>query len=188
MSAPAKAGPILNEDHPMRHLTLAALTALVLAAPVRADDGEEKVPLDKLPKAVLAAAKKRFPKAEAKEASKEVADGKTVYEVTFKENGKNIDVSLTPEGTITMIEKEVAFKDLPKAVAATFDKKYPKATYGIIEEVTTVAGGKETVEYFEAHLTTADKKKLEAEVLADGKFKSEAEVKDEPKEKKNNRE
>jgi hypothetical protein len=161
----------------MRYLAMTAVAAFILAAPVRAD--EEKVPLDKVPKAVLDAAKKRFPKGEVKEASKEVADGKTTYEVSMKENGKNIDISLTPEGSITLIEKEVAFKDLPKAVAATLNKKYPKAAYDIIEAVITVADGKETLDYYEAHLTTADKKKIEAEVLPDGKFKSETEAKDE---------
>jgi uncharacterized membrane protein YkoI len=85
----------------MRSLALTALTTLILAAPSRAD--EEKVPLDKVPQTVREAAKKRFPKAEMKEASKEVADGKTTYEITFKENGKNIDVTLTPEGTITLM-------------------------------------------------------------------------------------
>ena len=167
----------------MRHLALAAVAAVAMTAVVLADDGEEKVPLDKLPKAVLTAVKTRFPKAEAKEASSEKADGKTVYEVTLKEDGKNIDVTLTPEGTITLIEKEVAFKDLPKAVAETFDKKYPKATYKIIEEVIKVANGKETLEYYEALLTTADKKMFEVEVLPDGKFKGETEKKEEKKDK-----
>jgi hypothetical protein len=161
----------------MRSLALTALTTLILAAPSRAD--EEKVPLDKVPQAVREAAKKRFPKAEMKEASKEVADGKTTYEITFKENGKNIDVTLTPEGTITLIEKEVAFKDLPKAVAATFNEKYPKAKFGIIEAVIKVVDGKETLDYYEAHLTTADKKEIEAEVLPNGKLKKATETKDE---------
>ena len=161
----------------MHCLAMTAVAAFILLPPVRAD--EEKVPLDKVPKAVLDAAKKRFPKGEVKGASKEVADGKTTYEISMKENGKNIDISLTPEGTITLIEKEVAFKELPKAVAATFNNKYPKATYQIIEEVIKVAEGKEMLEYYEAHLTTTDKKKIEAEVLPDGKFKSETEVKDE---------
>ncbi len=134
----------------MRHLAMAVVASIVLAAPARADDGEEKVPLDKVPKAVLEKVKKRFPKAEVKEASKEVADGKTVYEVTLKQDGKNIDVTLTPEGEITTIEKEIAFKDLPKAVAETFEKKYPKATYTIVEEVIKVKDGKETLEYYEA--------------------------------------
>jgi hypothetical protein len=158
---------------------MTAVAVLVLAAPARSD--EEQLSLDKVPKPVLEAAKKRFPKAEVKGASKEGEGDKLVYEVTLKQDGKNIDVTITPAGKITLIERELAFKDLPKAVAETFTKKYPKATYQIIEEVIKVEGGKETLEYFEAHLTTADKKVIEAEVLPDGKLKGETEVKEEKK-------
>ena len=57
----------------------AALELLLKAGPGRAD--EEKVPLDKLPKAVADGFKKRFPKADPTGATKEKADdGKTVYE------------------------------------------------------------------------------------------------------------
>jgi len=50
-------------------------------------------------------------------------------------------VSLTPEGKITTIEKEIAFKDLPKVVAATLETKYPKAKHKIVEEITHVKDG-----------------------------------------------
>ena len=46
----------------MRYLAMAVVAVFVMSASVRAD--EEKVPLDKVPKAVLESAKKRFPKAE----------------------------------------------------------------------------------------------------------------------------
>jgi hypothetical protein len=141
---------------------------------VRAD--EEKVPLDKVPKAVLEAVKKRFPKAEIVEAAKETADGKTEYEVTVKEAGKKIDVMLTPEGAITLIEKEIDVKDLPAPVKDALDKKYPKATYKIVEEVIKVTDGKEKLEYYEASLETADKKNLEVKVKPDGTFESEKEA------------
>ena len=161
----------------MRQLAIAAVALIFVAAPIRAD--EEKVPLNKVPKPVLEAVKKRFPKAEVKEASKETnGDKKTVFEVTLKEDGKNIDVTLTPEGRITLIEKEIDRKDLPKAVAETFDKKYPKATYKIVEEVIKVVDGEETLEYYEALLVTTDKKTFEVEVLPDGKFKGETEKKE----------
>jgi hypothetical protein len=160
----------------------AALALLVLAAAARAD--EEKLSPDKLPKQVLEAAKKRFPKAEVKGASKETDKDKTVYEVTLKQDGKNIDVTLTADGAITLIEQELAFADLPKPVADTFNAKYPGVKYAIIESVTKVEGGKETLEYYEAHLTTADGKAVEAEVFPDGKLKGEAEVKEEKKDEK----
>jgi biopolymer transport protein ExbD len=167
-----------EEEIAMRQLAIAAVALVALSAPVRADD-EERVSLGKVPKPVLEAVKKRFPKAEVKEASKETSgDKKMVFEVTLKEKGKNIDVTLTPEGKITLIEKEIDRNDLPKAVAETFDKKYPKATYKIVEEVVKVVDGKENLEYYEATLVTADKKTFEVEVLPDGKFKGEMEKKE----------
>jgi hypothetical protein len=67
-------------------------------------------------------------------------------------------------GAITTIEKEVAFKDLPRAVADAYEAKYPKATYKTVEEVIKVTDGKEKLEYYEAVLVTADKKTFEVEV------------------------
>src|SRR6478736_4892021 len=133
---PARALPPHHEEQIMRALATVAVCLLAFSAPVRAD--EEKVPLDKVPKAVLEAAKKRFPKAEVVGASKETEKDKTVYEVELKEGGKTIDVTLTPEGTITVIERQIDAKELPKAVTETLDKEYPKATYKVVEEVTAV--------------------------------------------------
>jgi uncharacterized membrane protein YkoI len=112
-------------------LALFGLSALVVAA--RAD--EEKVPLDKVPAAVLKAVKGKFPGAEIKQAEKEVEEGKTIYEIGLKEDGRNIDVSATEDGTIVEIEKEVAAKDLPRAVADAVKAKYPKGTIKKAEEV-----------------------------------------------------
>jgi hypothetical protein len=161
---------------------MAAVAVLVLAAPVRAD--EEKVPLDKVPKAVLEAAKKRFPKAEVVGASKETENKKTVYEIEMKADGKTIDVTVTEEGVITTIEQQIDAKDLPKAVTEALDKKYPKATYKIIEAVYSVKDGKEKLDYYEVLLVTAEKKEFEVEILADGKIKNEEEKKPEKKEEK----
>src|SRR5262245_62560155 len=81
---------------------------------VRADDDkEEKVALDKLPKPVLQAVKDRFPRGELIEASKETEKGKTEYEVSLKLNGSNIDVMVSPEGKLTLIEKSIHAEDLP---------------------------------------------------------------------------
>src|SRR5262245_46733015 len=65
---------------------------------------EEKVPLDKLPKAVVDSVKKRFPDAKLVSAEKEKDDnGKTVYEVAIKDKDQSIEVTLTPEGVIVEI-------------------------------------------------------------------------------------
>ena len=166
----------------MRRLVAAALAALALAAAAAAD--EEKVPLDKAPKAVLDAAKKRFPKAEVVGVSKETEKDKTVYEVELKENGKTIDVTLTPDGAVTAIEQEIDAKELPKAVAEALDKKYPKATYNSVEVVYAVTDGKESLDFYEVELTTADKKVFEVKLAADGKIKEEEEKKPEKKDEK----
>ena len=79
---------------------------VVAAAQARADDDEEKVALDKLPKAVVDAVAKRFPKIKLTSASKEKEDGKVMYEVTLKKDGKNIDVTVTEAGAITLIEQQ----------------------------------------------------------------------------------
>jgi hypothetical protein len=137
--------------------------------------GEEKVSLDKLPKPIVDVVRKRFPKLEMTGASKEKE--KVFYEVSLKKDGKTIDVTVSPDGTITLIEQQLDFKELPRAVAKAFEEQYPNAKCHIIESVTKVADGKETLEYYEATLV-ADRKKWEVEVLPDGKFKSATEVKE----------
>jgi hypothetical protein len=165
----------------MRHAVsvVGGFALSLFIASMDAWSSEETIPLDQLPKAVSAAVKKRFPKLEMTEAAKEETDGKTVYEVTVKENGKNIDVTLTPEGVITTIEKEIAAKDLPKAVSDGVEKKYPKATYKIVESVTTVTDGKDKIAYYEVLIVTADKKRMEVEINLDGTIKHEEEKTDE---------
>src|SRR6266850_1307221 len=97
--------------------------------------GEEKVPLDKLPKEVVKAVTSKFPKAKMESAVKSTTDGKTKYEVTLKAGKFGIDVTVTSEGKIVQVEKEMAFTDLPKPVAAAFSAKYPKVNVKRIEEL-----------------------------------------------------
>ena len=161
----------------MRSFIIGAVAVVVgIVGPARAD--EEKVALDKVPKAVMDAAKKRFPDAKFTDASKEDENGKTTYELTFKDGGKNVDVTLTPEGVLTLIEKEVDAKDVPKAVSDGIDAKYPKASWKMIEAVIKVKDGKEELDYYEYHGTTADKKGIEVEIAPDGKIKKTEEKKD----------
>lgn|GEM_PF-665301 len=167
----------------MLRMAAAVVVVVLVVAGGRAD--EEKVLLDKLPKAVAEGVKKRFPKLEMKEATKEVTvDKKTVYEVTLTEDKKNIDVTLTPEGVIVMIEKEIDRKDLPKAVAAAIDAKYPDATYKICEEIIPVKDGKETLESYEVLLETKDKKLVEVVLSTDGKITKTEDKTEEKKEEK----
>lgn len=163
--------------------TLGAVAAAVAVAPAVtcgwAD--EEKVPLDKLPKAVSEAVKKRFPSAELVEAAKETVGEQVEYEVTVKDCETKIDVMLTPNGKTAVIEKEIAAKDLPKAVADALDAQYPKATLKVLEEVVKVTDGKEALEIYEVLLVTAEKKTFEVKLTSAGKI---TETEEKTKEKK----
>jgi uncharacterized membrane protein YkoI len=151
---------------------LGAGMVLVLI-PVVAYGDEEKVPLDKVPRPVMAAVKTRFKDAAVTGAGKETEDGKLVYEVTIKHKDQKIDVTLSPEGEILMIEKEIAAKDLPKAVAKALENKYPRATYKIVEEIIKVEKKEEKLAYYEVLLVTTDKQALEVQVSAEGKILNE---------------
>lgn len=144
-----------------------AVALLVCVAGGRAD--EEKVPLDKLPKAVMDAVKARFPGAELKSAAKETEDGKVVYDIELKHNGRKYEMDIAEDGTVIEIEKEVALKDVPEAVKKALAAKYPKATIKEVMEVNKVKGKAETPDHYEVTLETADKKTMEVTVSLDGK-------------------
>jgi hypothetical protein len=149
----------------MRKLIGGVTVALVLAATAARAD-EEKVDVDKLPKAVLDAVKAKFPKAELVGASKEKEGDKTLYEVRIKDGKTKADVSLTEEGKIVSIEKEIAAADLPKEVTDALEARYAKAKIDLAEEVTD----KDDKVVYELHVTTADGKKGEVVFDPKGKF------------------
>jgi uncharacterized membrane protein YkoI len=149
---------------------------LVGVAAVADDAKEEKVPLDKVPKAVLKAVKSKFKGAELVGAQTEKDNGKLLYEINLKDKGQKIDVSVTPEGKIVSIEKTLAAKDLPRPVKQAIDRKYPKAECKRIEELTE--DGKTS---YEVLLVTADKKKIEVVLDPDGKILKEEKAENEEK-------
>ena len=144
-------------------VVLAAITFLGIA---RAEETKkEEIKLDQLPEAVIKAVKEKFPKAKLIAAMKEVEKGQMLFEVSLKDQGRAIEVDLTPSGKIKQIQKEITDKELPKAVREAFDAKYPKATIQKLEEE---FDGEDTK--YEAKFLTADKKPLKAEFDPSGKF------------------
>lgn len=162
--------------NPIIRLAAGMAAALLLAANA-AHSQEEKVALAKVPKPVLSAAKAHFVDSEVTGASKETENGKLVYEVTIKHKGQNIDVTLTPEGEIILIEKEIAAKTLPASVASALQGKYPKAMYKIVEEIIKVEKKREKLAYYEVLLVKTDKKWLEVQVTPEGKIAHEEQKK-----------
>jgi uncharacterized membrane protein YkoI len=169
-------------------LGLSAVAGLVLLAATagRAADEKnkaEKIAPDKLPKAVLDTIKGRLPGADITSAEKEIEDGKVVYDIELKHNGRKYEMDILADGTLIEIEKEIALKDVPRAVTAALKAKYPKATVKEVMEVNKVKGKTETPDHYEVTLKTGGKE-MEVLVSLDGKsVKSEAEEKKE-KEKK----
>lgn len=161
--------------HPFRRLLAlgVALSVLAVAAARAADEGEKKVPLDKVPKAVLDAVKAKFEGAELKGASTEKDGDKLVYEISLVHKDRKIDASLTADGKFVSVEKEIKSDEVPKAVADALKAKYPDAKVKIAEEVTEE--GKVKYEF----LLDTGKGEVEAVFDPSGKL-----LKEEKKEKK----
>jgi len=153
-------------------LSATAFVALAIVSGAVCAD-ESKVALSEVPKGGLEAVKAMFPAAEVTGAAKETDKDKTVFEVTLKEKGRTIDVTVGLDGKIQVVEKEIAAKDLPAAARKAIDSKYPNATFKIVEEVSAMKEGKLQLDFFEALLVTESKEKLEVQVTPDGKIKAE---------------
>lgn len=134
--------------------------------------GEEKTPLDKVPKCVIDAVKARFAGAKLADAAKETEKDEVVYEVTLEHEGHKIDVISTPEGKLLLIEKEIASADVTEVVRKACDGKYPGARWKRVEEVTAVKDGVEKLDFYETLLETVDKKVLELQVGPDGTIRA----------------
>jgi uncharacterized membrane protein YkoI len=163
--------------HQFRRLLVlgVALGLLAVATARAADEGEKKVPLDKVPKAVLDAVKAKFEGADLKGASTEKDGDKLVYEISLVHKDRKIDASLTADGKFVSVEKEIKTDEVPKPVADALKDKYPKAKVKIAEEVTE--DGKIKYEFL------LDTGKGEVEVVFDPSGKLLKEEKKEKKEK-----
>jgi hypothetical protein len=143
-----------------------ALVILAAAAPALG----ETVPLHRVPRPVLDAVRTRFNDARIASAEKDHAGGGVVYEVTISHQGQHIDVTLTPEGAMLLIKREIAATELPEPVARALGDRYPGATYRVVEAVIAVQGSDERLAYYELDLATARKRLVEVRVSADGRI------------------
>ena len=137
------------------------ITGMLLAGVLFAAD--KKVEMKDLPAAVQAAVKEQTKTATLVGLSKEVENGKTLYEVETKVNGKTRDLLLDPKGSVVETEDEVEITSIPAAAQAALKKK---AGTGTIEKVEKLTQGS-TVAY-EAAIKTKAGKSTEAAVNADG--------------------
>lgn len=115
----------------------------------------------KLPAAVDSAFKAAYPQATIKHTSHETEDGVEQYEIESTNQGRELDVNYKPDGTVIVIEEQIAASELPAAVATAVTTRYPKATVTTRERATE---GQKT--YFELGLKGAPVK--EVQLTADG--------------------
>jgi len=152
----------------MRTFLMLGCVAVLLASAARS--AADKVELANVPAKVTDAVKKRFPGAKLVGAASDKVDGKIVYEIGIEDKDTHIDVTVSAEGVIERFEKTIPLTNLPKAVTATVDAKFPKATFKRAEEVITIKDGKEKLEAYTVLMDTAEKKTLEVEVTPEGKI------------------
>lgn len=93
-------------------------------------------PKVQLPAAVASAFKAAYPDAVIKNVMHETEDGIEQYEIESTNNGKGLDVNYKPDGSVLVIEEQLAPSDVPPAVTAAITKRYPKATLGTCERAT----------------------------------------------------
>jgi hypothetical protein len=97
---------------------------------------ETKITKKDLPKAILSAFEKAYPKATIKGLSSELEEGKTYFEIESVDGKISRDLLYLADGTVVEIEEGVSTADLPSAVKATLQKEYPKGKVVKAEKTT----------------------------------------------------
>lgn len=146
------------------------VAGLLCLAPVSRAQDKDKLDLDKIPKKVMDALKAKFPMPEITKWTKEKEGADEVFDIEFKLKGRKYEADIKEDGTIVNYEKEIAIKDLPKAVTRAVEAKYPKSTFKEVMEMTDVIGKNEKLHGYEITLETADRKSIEVTVAPDGKI------------------
>ena len=153
----------------MNWLASAVVPTFLLVAVTICGAEETEIAVADVPAPVMEAANARFKGGKFTAAAKEMGDDGLVYEVTIEHGGEHIDATFTPDGEMRMMEKVIAVEDLPKALVKALEDNYPKATYTIVEQIFTVENKQEKLDSYEVLLVTADGKKLEVMLTAEGK-------------------
>ena len=126
---------------------LAVLTAAAGASQ------EQRVKMADLPAAVRATVKAQSVGAKIRGFSKEVENGKTLYEAEMTVNGHGKDIEMDSTGAVVEVEEEVNFGSIPEAARSAIKKG---AAGGKVLKVESVTHGTTLVAY-EAAVSKAGK-------------------------------
>ncbi|MBM4201725.1 MAG: hypothetical protein FJ189_10630 [Gammaproteobacteria bacterium] len=153
----------------MKRLCNTVIAALVIAA------GGAQADESKVPPTVRDAFAKAYPQAVDAEFETETRNGKTVYEVEFRNQGQEMEALFSPEGALLRTETEVAVDSLPDPVKKALAAAHPTARIKEAERLMKPDG---TVFGYEVELKDG-KRETTVELDGDGKIVStEAESED----------
>ena len=111
------------------------ILAMLWIALSPAHASEKEVSKDQVPKTVLEAFEKTYPNAKEVEFEQGIIEGKVVYEIEYKENGREYEILYDSDGEILQKEESIDVETLPVPVAQAIAKAYPKATLEEAEKV-----------------------------------------------------
>ena len=154
------------------------VVATVFALGNSANCDETKLPLDKLPTAVVKAIKAKYPKADLIEAEEEKEDDETEYAVKIKDGETSLELTVSAEGEIEGIEREIPVSDLPNSISEFIQQKYPQAAIKKVEAEFEIEKGQEELECYEVTVETTDQKTIELKFDSKGKFLEEGKTGD----------
>jgi uncharacterized membrane protein YkoI len=117
-------------------ITIIAVSAGLCFSAFAAEDTEQKVSLDKLPAAVAKALQAQAGKDKITDLSKERENGKTLYEATFKRNGRVHDVTVDEEGKLVSDEETIPTSEAPDAIREAIEREHPGGKINKLERIT----------------------------------------------------
>ena len=139
-----------------------AIASTLLTLPALADP--------KLPKPVQDAFQTRFPSAVISKVTKEKKKVLVVYDIEFRQGGRKLEADFAADGRIQSWEQEVAAGDLPAAVRASVDQRYPQPALKEAMKIIAVTAGRESLEGYELVLKPQGRREVEMTLTPDGKI------------------
>jgi hypothetical protein len=130
------------------------------------EEQEREVTAKEVPQAVLQAFNEAYPGATIKEYGEETGDGQKFYEISCEFEGRKIDASYKPDGTVAAIEEVIAVEQLPDIIHQAIAKEFQQFSIKLAEKTE-----KEGKTFFEVKLlNTKDQKKYELQFSDTGKL------------------
>jgi uncharacterized membrane protein YkoI len=148
-----------------QYLITAALVTLPMVLG-QANAAGKELSKGQVPKAVIEAFEKAYPNAKPSEFETETFEGRAVYEVEYKENGKEYEALYSADGILVQTEEEIDVKSLPESVVQAINKAYPEANIKEAEKLMKPDG---TLTGYEVEIKT-EGKKMELELDVNGKI------------------